>query len=134
MQVDPQVEIMTVTQSGVSEEALEAARAIWRLAGVAPIRAACTPDYDQRAAVADWARIIQVEWDRPKFNPANALKLVADSPERLRPVDLDRLFDSYWEHREILAAWLKQVRPDIAHKVDKAVASIEEELAECAVK
>lgn len=70
------------------------------------------------------------EWlDERQFKPANALLLVADSPERLRPIDLDRLLSTYWDHRDVLVPWLKEQRPDLVSKIDKAYAEVDEEIA-----
>jgi hypothetical protein len=70
MNVDPQVETMTAEQAGVSQAALDAARAIFRLDGLRAYRrdliagsAECEA-YDQRANLADWARIINAELKR----------------------------------------------------------------------
>lgn len=73
-----------------------------------------------KAATSDWLNEFQ-------FKPEHALKLVADSPERLRTIDLDRLLSDYWDHRDALVAWLKEQRPDIVQRIDWSVAAIQEE-------
>lgn len=63
--VDPQVESLTPEQCGVTPAALHAARAMFRLDGLAPIRQLIgekRDGYDQAAIVADCARAIDREW------------------------------------------------------------------------
>lgn len=62
------------------------------------------------------------------FDPAHAITIVADTPARLRPIDLYRLLNTFDGERQAeLAAYVKRVRPDIAHKVDRALAEIAED-------
>ena len=58
-------ETLTADQCGCSEQALLAAKAIMGLDGLSPFRKACdnaNDGYDTRAAVASWARRIDIEW------------------------------------------------------------------------
>ena len=53
-----------------------------------------------------------------QFDPANFLKLVADSPERLRKCDVYRLLgDCPHEHRTEMAQFVVDNRPELRHEV-----------------
>ena len=56
-----------------------------------------------------------------KFNPATALKIVADSPETLRGCDLERLFDTFHRHHAALSAYVLSHRPELADWVEHAL-------------
>lgn len=63
MSVDPHVEALEPQQCGVSPAALHAARAIFRLDGMAAYRATLhDTSYGQCANVADLARAVDREW------------------------------------------------------------------------
>jgi hypothetical protein len=71
--VDPKVAVMTAEQCGVSQEALDAARAIFGFDSLSPLRWHCEQDstFDQIATVVTWAQRIDLEWKfvkTPNFN------------------------------------------------------------------
>lgn len=77
MNVDPQVDSMTRDQAGCSQAALDSARAIMRLDGLAVLRQSLEHgSYDQAAMVAHWARMIDVEFRAVREELAKHRRLV----------------------------------------------------------
>lgn len=65
------------------------------------------------------------------FDPAFHTKLVADSIEQLRRVDVYRLLESApQEHREAMAAYIRKHRPDLASDVAKMLEAVAEDEGE----
>jgi hypothetical protein len=62
------------------------------------------------------------------FNADNALLLVADSWELLRPCDLGRLFETHYDHREQLMGHLLKNRPDLKRRADGELAILADEM------
>lgn len=59
------------------------------------------------------------------FDPEHYSKLVADSPEQIRKVDVERLMEECpTAHRPTLAKWLRSERPDLKGEVDRIMAQI----------
>jgi hypothetical protein len=64
------------------------------------------------------------------FTPEGALRIVADSPATLRPCDLDRLFDTYWQDRDAMRAYVVEHRPELADRIDSTIAELAKEYAQ----
>ncbi len=62
------------------------------------------------------------------FNADNALLLVADTWELLRPSDIWRLFETHYALREQLMGHLIKHRPDLQRRADGDLAAITDEM------
>ena len=66
------------------------------------------------------------------FNPANAILIIADTPERIRKCDLDRLFNTFWGDEQRVSAlrqYVGQHRPDLCDECDAVIADLTAEYA-----
>lgn len=105
--IDPQVSRMTAEQCGASPAGLNAARAILSLDGLAPFRASLSPDYDQCAVVAEWARIIDREQRIADAQATIArLRFIASPAPFGRPLNADEWEDLHAAERVLSAAGL----------------------------
>jgi hypothetical protein len=56
-----------------------------------------------------------------EFDPKNAIRIAADDIESLRKADVYRVLDSFPEHRDALAAYITEHRPDLKGEVDECL-------------
>ena len=61
-----------------------------------------------------------------EFSPENAIKLVADDIESLRPIDVYRVLSTYSDHIEEMRAYIIKNHPSNQRMLDKVREAYEE--------